>query len=164
MVRPTTENDLLDQTIQLFLRGEILPDSPAECNKSVLRRVAQGAEIGGVDLGVSAELAEVGVNQRRVQEGREPPCDGCRQPLAPGMVVVQMILEGDPVGGHTLGVVDGRHDPPRLFLGREPLHKYVIPRWDKQVVGTRAEGKCVWLSGTAIGPLNEAPLEVAGID
>jgi hypothetical protein len=58
------EQNLLDEVIEPLLREDALPNSPTYRNERGQLRIVQGPQVGGVHLSVSAELAEIRVNER----------------------------------------------------------------------------------------------------
>jgi hypothetical protein len=80
------------------------------------------------------------------------------------MVIVQVILKGDPRSLDTRSVIHCGYDSAWLLFGRKPFHEHIVARRDKQVVcfGTKCER--VWLPETILWPHNEPVLEVARIN
>ncbi len=89
--------------------------------KRRLRGIAQATQVGRVDLRVAVELAEVGVDERRVQERREPPGDIDVEPLSRRVEDVEVVLEPNLVGRDTTGIEDRGGDAAALLLRAEAL-------------------------------------------
>src|SRR5687768_13471002 len=74
-----------------------------------------------------------------------------------------MVLEANPVGRHPRGIVHGRYNPARFFLGGEALDQHVRLARYQQVVDARENRQCTGLA-RRLRPSDEATVEVTGID
>ena len=97
-------------------------------------RVAEVAQIGGVDLGVAVELADVSLDKGRVQEGGQPASQVGGQAFVAAVKDVQMVLEGNPRPRRNRRVADRCPDAPALLLGRQPLHQDIGPVGEQQLL------------------------------
>jgi len=65
---------------------------------------------------VAVELAEVNVNKRRVQEGRESLGQIHRQAATARVEIIQVVFKADSLRPDALWVIDAGNDSPTLFL------------------------------------------------
>jgi len=62
--RLSTEENLIDETIKLFLGRKTLPNPPPKSDESRTRGIRQRPQIRGVYLCMAAKLPEIAVDKR----------------------------------------------------------------------------------------------------
>jgi len=153
-----------NRLIQLSLGRKTLSDPATERDKLIPRRIAERSKVGGIDLSVAAELAEIGIDDSRVQERGQPLRHGWRQARSSLVEIIEVVLESDLVGFHSRGIVYGGHDPARFFFGREPFYENVMRRGDRELIGSRAESQCMRFPGPPLRPFHITLSKMAGIN
>src|SRR3990172_8680917 len=92
-----------------------------------------------------AELAEVGVNQRRIEIGCQPLWELERKPVASSVKEIQVVLKSVVVARQPIGAANGRRNPSPFFFCRESLDQNVASSRNKQSLGIRRNYKIVRL-------------------
>ena len=164
VVRSVHGDDLLsDESVDLVLRGHRALHVTAETRKVRGVREAQRPQIVRVDLRVSAELPEVRVDRRAVQEDGESLGQVLGEAAVAGVQYVQLVVERDRLGLDTHRIVERGHHPPLLFLGAEAVHEDVPSRGQQEIILRAGHDQGVRLRGRS-RPRHESALEVAGHD
>ena len=158
------EDLLPDHAVDLLLHGQVPVDPPAQPVEYAGGWKTQRPEIPGVDLGVAAELAEVRIDRRAVEEYREPLGQVFGKPGVPPVQDVQLVVECDVVRVDTRRVVErGDHTAP-VLLGTEAVDQDVPAGGEQEVVVGTGDGQGVRLRSRCPGPGREPGGTVSGED
>lgn len=111
--------------INFFLRGIKV----FQCRAHGLERLAVGvkqfAQVGGIDLRVAAEPAEILVNDRGIQKGEKPDGQMAIQSVTVGVKIVQVVFEADPFCVEGLWIEQAGDQAAAFLLGSKPFRQQI---------------------------------------
>ena|SRR5436190_19479343 len=154
-----------DKFIDLELLGPVLDiDGTAQLGQGRSVGISYAPQVGGIYLGVPAELPKVAVENRRVQPCRQADRQFRVNPFVLPMEDVDMILEANHRCGDIFRTIGARNYPACLFLGTETLYEYISARWKKQLFRTGCPYNRIGLTRPLVRPSYTPTAKVMRVD
>lgn len=153
-----------NHSVKRVLARDVAPELTPQFDQGGPCRIAEGAKVGGVDLSMAVELAEVHVERRRIQKGRQAPSQQPFKRCAMLMEVVEVILKAHGFTGNNAIIENSSHDSTALLLRGKALDEHIYSGRDRKCCAAAVVNDGIRFLGRRLRPLDAAAVEVGGMD